>query len=141
MAFSVLMGYGTTFAQKIPQSQVPSLVINQFSKTFPKASDIEWKIKDDKYKVEFETGWSKDHEAWFDQSGKLLAHQEEISKRAIPQAVQHTIKKDYHGYRIDDVKKITSGSVIQYQIELKSLTQEWKLRFDENGNLLQQNPD
>src|SRR6478609_6371041 len=71
----------TVFGQDVPQSQVPSLVVNNFQQSFPKAFDVEWELEGENYKVEFETGLLRDdHEALYDKAGKLLRHKEEISQ-------------------------------------------------------------
>ncbi len=124
----------TAYAQDIPQSNIPSLVVTNFQQAFSKASDIEWEMDGDRFKVEFEIGmFGPDHEAWYDATGKLLRHKEEISKTDLPQAVQATIKRDFSAYRIDDVKKITAGDDITYLMELKNLREEWKVAIDSTG--------
>lgn len=141
IAFGLLLAHGTGLAQNIPQSQVPSLVLNNFKQSFPRAYDVEWEIKNNEYRVEFETKGSKDHEVWYDNSGRLLKHKEDIAKRKIPAAILSVIKNDFNGYRIEDAKKITTGSTIQYSMELKTLKQEWKVFFDEKGTILKQYAD
>lgn len=141
ISLGLLLAHGTGFAQNIPQSQVPSLVLNHFSQTFPKAYDVEWEIKNNQYRVEFEMKSSKDHEIWYDHSGKLLKHTEEIAIRKLPAAIQSSAKSKFNGYRMEDAKKITSGSEVQYSVELKSLRQEWKVFFSEAGAVLQQYAD
>lgn len=126
-----------TFAQDIPQSKVPSLVVNNFQQTFPKASDVEWEMKGDLFKVEFETGLTRvDNDAWYDKSGKLVKHEEEISNSDLPQKVVSTINSEFSGYRMDDAKKITTEGKVTYTLELKKLTEEWKVEFDVEGKLL-----
>ena len=141
IAFGLLLAHGTGLAQNIPQSQVPSLVLNNFKQSFPRAYDVEWEIKNNEYRVEFETKGSKDHEVWYDNSGKLLKHKEDIAKRKLPAAIQATIKTDFSGYRVDGVKKITTGTTVQFSVELKSFKEEWKVFFDEKGKVLKQYPD
>lgn len=141
IAFGLLLAHGTGLAQNIPQSQVPSLVLNNFKQSFPRAYDVEWEIKNNEYRVEFEMKGSKDHEVWYDNSGRLLKHKEDIAKRKIPAAILSVIKNDFNGYRIEDAKKITTGSTIQYSMELKTLKQEWKVFFDEKGAILKQYAD
>ncbi len=136
-AFALSFIASSAFGQDIPQSQVPSLIVNSFQQTFSKAFDVEWELKGDLYKVEFETGLlGTDHDAWYDKTGKLVRHKEEISKSDLPQKILAKINSDFSGYRIDDVKKITEGSKVTYSLELKTFTEEWKVAFDENGNLL-----
>ncbi len=126
-----------SFAQDITQDQVPSLVLNSFQQSYSKAFDVDWELDGEKYKVEFELGLpGRDHEIWYDESGKLLRHKEEISKGDLPKAVQTKLKTDYSSYRIDDVKKITEGALATYTLEVKNLTEEWKLALDSEGNVL-----
>lgn len=138
---ALFLGFNAGFAQKIPSSQVPSLVLNHFNQSFPKAYDVEWKIKNDQYYAEFDTRRSIDHEAWYDQYGKLLKHKEDISTRKIPAAIQSAVKNNYKGFRMEDAKKITTGTSVQYTVELKSPKQDWKVWFNENGTVLQQHAD
>lgn len=127
----------TLLAQDIPQSQVPSLVLNSFQKSFPKAADIEWELKGELYKVEFETGLlGTDHDAWYDNTGKLIRHKEEISKSDLPQNVLAKINSDFNGYRVKDVKKITENNHVTYTLELKTFSEEWKVAFDSQGTML-----
>lgn len=124
-------------AQEMPQNQVPSVIVNNFQKQFPKAFDVEWELKGNLYQVEYEIGaLGADHESWYNQTGKLVQHKEEISKKDLPQKVLSSIDKSFSLYRIDDVKKITETNNVTYTLELKSFTEEWKVAYDNNGKLL-----
>lgn len=124
-------------AQDISQSQVPSLVVNNFQQAFPKALDVEWELDGENYKVEFETGVTgKDHNTWYDKTGKLLRHKEEISKSDLPQKVLTKINTEFKSYRVIDVNKITEGDKVTYTLKLNSFTEEWKVAFDIEGNVL-----
>lgn len=136
-SFALALFANTSSAQDLQQSQVPSLVVNSFQKSFPKAFDVEWKLNGENYKVEFEIGLlSTDHNVWYDKTGKLIRHKEEISKNDLPQKVLAKINRDFNGYSVDDVKKITEGDKVTYELELKTLTEEWKVAFDSEGNVL-----
>jgi hypothetical protein len=135
--FALFLFAGATFGQDIPQSQVPPLLVNNFQRAFPKASDVGWKMDGEMYQVEFETGLpGNDHNAWYDKAGKLIRHKEEISKSHLPKKVLAKIDTDFGGYRADDVRKITEGNKITYTLELKKSDQEWKVAFDPVGNVL-----
>ncbi len=135
LAFSCLAN--TAFGQDIPQSQVPSVIINSFQQAFPKVFDVEWELKGETYKVDFETGLlGTDHEAWYDKTGKLVRHKEDISKSDLPQKIQAKISNNFSGYRTNDIEKITEGDKIMYKLELKSWTEEWKVAFGNEGNIL-----
>jgi len=125
------------FAQDIPQSQVPAVVVNSFQQKFPKAKGIDWELKAGLYEAEFETGlFGTDHEVWIQSNGKIVRHKEELAKNDLPKAVIAKVKKDFPGYRIEDVKKITEEQKITYAFEVKSRTEEWKLVVDTQGNIL-----
>lgn len=132
----------TAFGQKIHKSKVPSLIINSFHQQFPLAYDVEWKLEQETYKVEFETGIrSYDHTVWYDKSGKAIRHKEEISKRSLPKAVLLKLNTDYKNYRISDVKKITEDNKSLYTLELKKSYEEWKISIDSDGTIRSKVPD
>lgn len=138
IAAGLFLSSSLAFAQDISADQVPSLVVNNFQKSFPKATDIEWEKDGDLYQADFETGISNDHEAWFNNEGVLVKHQEEISKDALPNEVLTKIKSQFGTFRIDDTEKITSGTITTYQIELKKLTEEVKVVFSSSGEVISQ---
>ncbi|WP_200976579.1 PepSY-like domain-containing protein [Echinicola sp. 20G] len=131
------MAYGFTQAQDIVSGQVPSLILNAFTTTYPKASDVEWEKEMKFYKVEFETGWNRDHEIWYDETGEMIKHQEDISVGELPEAVNNIINTDFKGYGIDDLERITSKDQVVYKMELNSLLQQdYDLVVDAKGNVL-----
>lgn len=141
-ALALFLSAGSAFSQDILQSQVPSLALNNFQQSFPKASNVEWELKGDLYKVEFEIGLlGVDHSAWYDKTGKMIKHKEEISSTDLPKSITAAINKDFKGFRISDVKKISEGNNVSYTLELKSFTQEWKMAYDSEGKLLQKIAD
>lgn len=132
----MVLGTGTIFAQDIPSSQVPSVIVNNFKKEFPKANDIEWEMQGDLYNVDFEIGWFTDYEAWFTASGKLVKQTQEISKSDIPKAVANAIKTQYKEYRIEDAKKIIEDGVETYKVELEKWDEDFDVIYSKNGNLI-----
>lgn len=138
IATALTLFSAATFAQDIHHSQVPSVVANNFKKEFPKASDIEWEMDGENYNVEFETGWGTDHEIWYDASGKMIKHVEEIASKDLPAPVSSKIKSDFSELRIDGAKKITEGSDVSYSVELENFTEEWKVIFSSAGEILHQ---
>lgn len=134
---AILIGTTSLFAQDVPESQVPSVILNTFKKEFPKASDIEWELEGELYNVDFEIGYFTDYEAWFDASGKLIRYSEEISKKDLPKAVKNSVKSQFKGYRIDDVEKFTENNVETYRIEIEKGNDERYILFSKDGKLIQ----
>ncbi len=132
----LILGTGTIFAQDIPKSQVPSVIVNNFKKEFTKANDVEWERQGDLYNVDFEIGWFTDYEAWYNASGKLVKHTQEINKSDLPKAVINAIKTQYKEYSIDDVKKIIEDGVETYKVELEKWDEDFDVIYSKNGNLI-----
>ncbi len=137
LLIAALASFGYTQAQNIPQNQVPSVVLSSFNTSFPKAQDVEWEMENGLYNVEFETGWNIDHDVWYNDTGKMVKHKEDISPKDLPKSVNQTIKKEFSQYSIDDLKRITEGSKVVYKMEFESLMgQDWKVVIDANGKIL-----
>lgn len=139
---TVLLTIGTVFGHKIHKRDVPSVIINSFHKHFPRAYDVEWKMEQNIYKVEFETGLRRnDHTIWFDNLGKIVRHKEEISKNKLPTQIIKKIDTDFGGYRISDVKRISEDNSVIYTLELKRFNEEWKVSFNPDGSIISKIPD
>ncbi len=137
LVVALMMVWGTTMAQDIGESQVPSVVRNSFKKDFGKAKDVEWEKKADSYKVEFEMGgwFADDFEAWYDTTGLLIKYVQEIPNRDLPTAIKELIKKQYPTYRVDDVEKHVKNHVETYWVEIEKKNDELVLVFDKDGKL------
>lgn len=141
-AAGIFLFASSCLAQDILPSQVPSLVLNNFQTSFPKAYDVEWEMDKNLYKVEFETGIiSKDHDIWYDQTGKIVRQKDEISATDLPKSILTTINSQFAGYRMEDTKKITEGQTVTYKVELENNSEEWKVIFDSNGTITQKIAD
>ena len=140
--FALFIGVTSMFAQDIPQSQVPSLVLNSFQQKYPKAYDVEWELKGDLYKVEFEKSLlGDDVEVWFDKSGKVVRSKEEISKSELPKAILDKIDAEFKASIIKDVEKFIDNNTVSYKVEVKTIREEWDNLFDEKGNILSKKLD
>ncbi|MBU2913488.1 MULTISPECIES: PepSY-like domain-containing protein [Reichenbachiella] len=127
--------------QDLSPRQIPSLVLNSFKQGFPKAYDIEWEMNGNQYNVEFETGMFTDHEIWYDTTGKIIRHEEDISRDQLPTQVIAKLDKDFKGFQTDDIQRITTQSGIEYSLELDSNTQEWKIILNQKGEIITQITD
>lgn len=131
-----LFATGCIYAQDIEANQVPSVIINNFKKEFPKASDIEWERQGNQYSVEFEIGFYTDYEAWFNTSGDLIRYAEEISRTDLPQEIKDVINNQYQGYKIDDAIKFIENKIETYSVEIERDHEERNLLFSKNGKLI-----
>ncbi|MFV0290834.1 MAG: PepSY-like domain-containing protein [Mangrovibacterium sp.] len=133
----LILASGLSFAtdKDIPASAVPSVVINQFNSDFPKASDIDWEVKNEIFKVDFQLGWFKDYEVWYAADGAQIKINEECTKSELPQSVLTSLDKNFRGYRVEDVDKITEKGSVTYKVEVERGEDERTIFFNENGEL------
>lgn len=137
MIFAICMAAGfssTVSAQDIPQSQVPSVVVNAFQSKFPNADDVDWEKEGKLFKVDFEIG-SRDHDLWIDNSGNIKKHKEELNKSDLPAAVAEKIKNEFKEYSIDDVDKIEADGKVSYLVELDGKDGDRDVSFSEDGTV------
>ncbi|UCS95810.1 PepSY-like domain-containing protein [Echinicola marina] len=125
------------YAQDMAQSQVPSVIVNEFNKQFRKATDVDWEKDGSFYNVDFELGWDIDHEVWFDAEGEIVRHEEDMVVGDLPEAVRERIETDFKGYSVDDLVRICDRSDVVYKVELQALMeQDWEVVIDEKGEVL-----
>ncbi|MDB5258179.1 MAG: hypothetical protein JWM14_2874 [Chitinophagaceae bacterium] len=125
-------------AQEIPQSSVPSVVVNAFQQKFPKASGIEWEKKGDLYEAEFDLKF-EDHKVLIDGTGKIVKHKEEINAADLPAVVKETIKKGFSTYKIDDADRIETQGLVIYKVELENSKEDKKIYIGEDGKIIDAN--
>ncbi len=130
----------TSNAQDIPKSQVPSVVLNAFQSKFANATDVEWELKGDDYKAEFEIG-KRDHDVWIDKSGNIKKHKEDFPKSELPAAIKQKLQSDFPNYKIDDADKVEMEGKVFYQIELEGNNEERKILLNADGKVESNNVD
>lgn len=123
-----------SYAQDLAVQDVPSVVLNSFTKTFPKAQDVEWEKKGDLLNAEFDIG-RRDHEVWLNNKGEIVKHKKEIKASELPGAVSSSIKQNFKGYRVDDADQFEEAKQVFYKVELETFTDEKKVVFDKNGKM------
>lgn len=131
-----VLAINVAVAQNIHRSEVPSVISNKFNTQFPKVKDVEWEKGNNFYKVEFETVRGLDHDVWYDKSGEVVKHKEEIFSKDLPQVIKTSLKANYKNYLIDDVDKITEGDSITYKVEIEKLSEEITIFYKEDGTII-----
>ena len=124
------------FSQGLEKDEVPSLVVNNFKKQFPKANDIEWEKHGELFEVEFDTKNGEDNEAWFNKEGKIIKQKTIISKEELTKPILLKLEKEFPNYKITEVEQTIEHKVSSYEIELKNDTQEWEIVMDSKGNII-----
>lgn len=129
-----LLFSGLTYAQDIPVKEVPSVVLNSFNKAFPQAAKVDWERKGELFNADFDIG-RRDHEVWLNPKGAIVKHKKELRARELPSVISNNIRKNFKGFRIDDVDRYEEGKQFFYKVELKNFSEEKKVVFDAKGKI------
>ena len=79
--------------------------------------------------------------ALFDETGKIVETETEISVGELPQAAKAILTKNFAGYKLDEIEKSTdSKGVVSYEMEASKGKVKLELCFDANGKVLSQEP-
>ncbi|WMX16339.1 PepSY-like domain-containing protein [Aureispira sp. CCB-E] len=135
LLMGILLASTTLLAQDISTNEVPSIIINEFNRSFPKAIDVEWELKGGVYNVDFELEKKKDIEVWYSSNGEQIRLEEEVTIQELPVSILNTLEKNYSLYKIDDIEKITENKKISYEIEIERGNYEQVLLFNSKGEL------
>ena len=108
---------GAYAQDKLKEKDVPAAVQTSFKSEFPNAKDVDWKMKEGKYKVEFEIN-GLDHIASFGADGKLMARGMKIRISELPAAVATAVKGSYADRSIDDVYRVDRNGGAFYLVKL-----------------------
>ena len=131
-----MLGVCTVFAQDINPNSVPANLRQSFEQHYPQASDVEWELDGQSYKVEFDNN-RLEHEIWYATDGKATRAEHEITEADLPQAITSVIASNYAGYKVESVEKTTVNGSTTYDVELeKGWNDEKDVVFNESGKVL-----
>lgn len=136
IAALAIFATATMSAQDLKTSDVPSTLANNFQKSYATATEVEWEMDGDNYKVEFDVN-KMEHEIWYSKDGTVVKTESEISESELPGAIASVIKNKYAGYKVDSIEMTESNGQKQYEVELeKGWTNEVKVVFDATGKVV-----
>ena len=124
---------GSYAQDNLKEKDVPPAIQTSFKTEFPNAKDIEWKMKDGKYKVEFEVN-GLDHFAKYGTDGKLMAKGMKIRTSELPNAVATSVKNTYADRTIDDVYRVDKDGSAFYLVKLDG-DPETKVLYSADGQV------
>ncbi len=136
-----LLGTAGVSAQDLNSNDVPSDLRTTFEQAYPKATDVEWEMEGDNYKVEFEIN-REDHEIWYPADENTAKTEKEISENDLPQAVVSAISSTYAGYKIDSIEMTEENGSATYEVEMeKGWNDEKQVVFNAEGKVLNERED
>lgn len=125
--------------EKLKETDLPTAVKTSFKTTFPNAKDVDWKMKEGKYKVDFELN-GLDHLASFDADGKLIARGMKIRQSELPSAVSTAVKSTYADREIDNVYRVDKNGTAYYLVKLDG-NPETKVLYTTDGQVVKEKMD
>ncbi len=108
----------SAFAQKISQSNVPAVVLNNFQLKYPNADDVNWKLDRGKYTIDLKLN-SKSARLTMDYKGNVLELAQEMFLSEIPKSVLDIIRKKISNFDIEKAEKYSTGGKVSYEIQCK----------------------
>lgn len=136
----------------------PAGVEANFTKQYPKASDVAWSAYDSLASVPIDlrlTGWKKmdsddvmvkfqegedTYYAWYDQDGNWIGSASPLKDftklpAAVNQAVQNAIRSRYNDYNVSQVNREFEKGKTKYEVELTSGEQKVRMMVGSDGKI------
>jgi uncharacterized membrane protein YkoI len=133
-----------TTASSLPQerelkkSAVPKAVLDAFAKAYPNAKANEFSTETENgktmYEIESTDGKTK-RDITFTADGTLMATEETIASKDLPEAVRASLKKDFEKATITRCEKITEGASTMYEVAMKSGKKKSEIVFNADGSV------
>lgn len=133
------LGATAQTGQELKEADVPATVKTSFKTAFPNAKDVEWKMKEGKYKVDFDMD-GNDHIAAFGADGKMLSKGMKIRTSELPSAVATAVKTAYADRNIDNVYRVDKNGTINYLVKLDG-EPETKVMYSADGQVVKEKKD
>lgn len=123
-------------AQELKEADVPTAVKTSFKTAFPNATDVEWKMKEGKYKVGFEVNGT-DHIAAFGADGTMMSKGMKIRTSELPSAVATAVKTAYADRTINNVYRVDKDGTVNYLVKLDG-DPETKIMYSADGQVVKE---
>jgi hypothetical protein len=140
--FAILLTTGFVMgalAQEVKESDVPAAVKTSFKTAFPNAKDVDWKMKEGKYKVDFDIDGT-DHIAAFGADGKIISKGMKIRVSELPSAVTNAVKSSYAGKEIENVYRMDKNGTTNYLVKLEG-NPDTKILYTADGQVVKEKKD
>ena len=129
-----------SFSQEIPANQVPAVVKQSFTNQFAGAKLIKYEKDNTDYIISF-LMQDKQFIITFNNLGKVIASDKEITPEALPAVVSNSVKKNFQGYKIETViKREAFDRGLCYEMDLKKGDAGYSVRFSDQGEILMKEP-
>ena len=122
------------------QKEAPEAVKKDFGQKFAQAKSVKWdKESNNEWEAEF-TMNGKEMSASYDNNGKWLETETEITSKDLPATVTGTLNKEFAGYKTGETSIFESPTLKGYEISLKKDKSAIEVIIDASGKVLKNTP-
>lgn len=128
----ILMAFFSACSQKNP----PENVKKEFSQKFADAKSVKWDSEEaNEWEAEFKIN-GKEMSACFDNAGKWLETEAELSAKELPSSVANTLKNEFQGFKPGEMSAVENPEMKGFEIALKNEETELTVIFGADGTVL-----
>jgi len=133
----ILFVAGCGNSKKSENINVPTAVLESFSKQFPTATNVKWSMEsENEFEAEYEANDQK-QASNYDTSGKWLVTETEISESNIPDTVMSALIKEFIGFKLIKAEKVeTHDKGISYELEFEKGEVSYVAEISSEGKIL-----
>lgn len=118
------------------QKNLPENVKKEFAKKYPSAQSVKWDSESpNEWEAEFKMEGKK-MSACFDNSGKWIESETEISENELPAAVLNTLNTEFQGYKKGPVEILESPETKGFELTLKKGESSLEVVLDNSGKII-----
>jgi Putative beta-lactamase-inhibitor-like, PepSY-like len=124
------------FSECSQKKNPPENVKKEFSQKFADAKSVKWVSEEaNEWEAEFKMN-GKEMSACFDNAGKWLETEAEISAEELPSAVTNTLKNEFPGFKTGESSTIENPEMKGFEIALKSNEKEISVIISTDGTVI-----
>jgi hypothetical protein len=119
------------------QKNPPENVKKEFQQKFAGAKSIRWSSeKENEWEAEFKLN-GNEMSACFDNSGKWLETEAEVSAKDLPAPVANTLKNEFVGFKTDEISIVENPEMKGYEFALKNKQTKLTVVIGADGKVLE----
>lgn len=130
--------------QSITRKGVPPAVLAAFAKAYPKATIKGYSKETEKaqtvYEIESVEGKTT-RDVTYSADGKLISVEETLDTSEVPPGVKAALEKKFPGGKILKAEKVTKGTLVGYELQVKHKGKRIEIIFDAAGRRIEEEED
>lgn len=118
------------------QKDAPLNVKKVFAEKFAAAKSVKWVSEEaDEWEAEFKLN-GKEMTAAFDNEGKWLETETEITSKGLPAAVNATLNREFAGFKTEEISIVENPEMKGFEMALKNKEDEITVIIANDGSIL-----